>query len=154
MPYIVTSDIRLLDLIDTNRTFAFLHFFKTKTPKWVYDALVKPVFAQVQFKISYDAYDYINVDGIELIGQREYIYYRAKRNIIIYKAYKDPTYLVLLDFVKYTSYESVEKWVDDYCSKIPNNHYFSITYLCKSYGKRKPHKDRKRHVFLFIAEKA
>jgi len=153
MPYLVTSDLRLLDLIDSNRTFAFLHFFRGTTPRWVYDALLNPVVIQIQFKKSYDAIDFINVDGIELVGKTQYIHHMAKRNVIIYKAYRDPTYLVLLDFVRYSSYKSVEEWVDDFCSKIANNQYYSITYLCKSYGKRRPHRNRKRHVFLFVGEK-
>jgi len=86
-------------------------------------------------------------------GKTQYVYHMAKRNVIIYKAYRDPTYLVLLDFVRYSSYKSVEEWVDDFCSKIANNQYYSIFYLCKSYGKRRPHRNRKRHVFLFVGEK-
>ena len=153
MPYIVTSDLKLLDLIDSNRTFAFLHYFRTATPKWAYDALLNPVVIQIQFKKSYDAVDYINVDGIELIGKTQYVYHMAKRNVVIYKAYKDPTYLVLLDFVRYTSYKSVEEWVDDFCNKISNMQYFRTFYLCRSYGKRRPHRDKKSHVFLFVGEK-
>jgi len=105
MPYLVTSDLRLLDLIDSNRTFAFLHFFRGIIPKWAFEASLNPVVIQIQFKKSYDAIDYINVDDIELIGKTQYVYHMAKRNVIIYKAYRDPTYLVLLDFVKYSSYQ-------------------------------------------------
>jgi hypothetical protein len=153
MPYLVTSDPKLLDLIDSNRTFAFLHYFRTTTPKWAFDALIKPVVVEVQFRKSYDATDTIKVDDIELIGKTQYVYHWSNRKIFIYKAYKDPTYLVLLDFVRYSSYKSVKEWVDDFCDKISNKQYFSITYLCKSYGKRRPHRNRKRHVFLFVGEK-
>jgi len=56
-------------------------------------------------KKSYDATDYINADDIELIGKTQYVYHMAKRNVVIYKAYRDPTYFVLLDFVRYSSYK-------------------------------------------------
>jgi len=91
MPYLVTSDLRLLDLIDSNRTFAFLHFFRGIIPKWAFEASLNPVVIQIQFKKSYDAIDYINVDDIELIGKTQYVYHMAKRNVIIRRTETPPT---------------------------------------------------------------
>lgn len=152
MYYLTTSNVDLLHIIDNYERFAFFHYFLKRVPNWAYNP--SSVMVRVDFFKKYNAIDEI-VDGeMTLIGEKRYLYHFAKRKIIIVKAFKNPTYLVLTDYVKYTQYNSVEEWVNDYCSKLPYHVFKSILYLCIHHGKRKPWRHRKRNVFLFVAEKS
>jgi hypothetical protein len=151
MYYMTSNDETLLYMIDTYPRFAFLHFFRN-APQWA-NPLNSNIVVKVEFMKSYNVEDEIREGDVILIGQKHYRYHFANRNIVILRIFANPTYHVLTDYVKYTPYDNVYEWVNDFCSKISYHHFKSITYMCIHYGKRKPHKHRKRHLFLFLAEK-
>lgn len=147
------GDEKLVFLIDNFPRFAFLRAFNRKTPAWAFEALHRPVFVRVEVFEKYGIQDEMKIGDATVEAEGSMNVHRAKRKILIVKAFKDPTYLVLRDSLKYTPYTSVEEWVNDFCATLNWRQYTSFLYLCRHYGRRRPWRTRKTHVFLFIGEK-
>mgnify|MGYP001772721234 CR=1 FL=1 len=65
--------------------------------------------------------------------------------------YPSPLHGVLLDYVRFSGYDSVNEWVTEFCSTLSTIAKLRTSWLCKHYGKKLPHGKAKRdYVYLYV----
>ena len=63
--------------------------------------------------------------------------------------YPSPPKYVLIDNVKYSGYDSVDEWIDDFCHRLPHFVFTTQSWLCLHHGNVNKYRGRSQHkVFL------